>query len=553
MAFSEKPTSNASIEHHTPALPKDDALPEDEIDESEYPTGLRFWAIVVALVLSIFLASLDLTIISTAIPTITDRFQSLADVGWYASALFLPVAATQSMWGKAFKYFSVKAVFMFSIFVFEVGSLICAVSPNSNAFIAGRAITGAGVAGTFSGCYIIIAFSTPPKTRPAMTSILGATYAVASIVGPLIGGAFTNGIGWRWCFYINLPFGGLAAAAVLFSFKPPRAAAPVRVPLKEKLIQMDIQGTFLICASVVCYLLALQWGGVAKAWKSADVVGCLVGFGLLALAFCVNEWWMGERALVHPQFLRHRTVMSGCLYSFFVAGAFYILLFYLPIYFQAVKGASAVNSGIRLLPLILGMTLTQIVIGVTITVTGIWNPFQVAGAALVTVGSGLLFTLSVTASSGHWIGYQVIAGIGLGMGFNVPIIVTQRIVKASEVSTATAVILFFQSLGGALIVAAGQSIFQNELIGKLASTTPEISPLSIASADATTLRRLFTPEQLRGILESYVHGISMAFVLSIAVAAVATLIALVPKWGRLPAHAAAATSAERIESPIEEN
>ncbi|PVI07065.1 major facilitator superfamily transporter [Periconia macrospinosa] len=550
MASSDKPTSDASPTH---AADHADVLPEDEIDESEYPKGMRFWSIVVALVLSIFLASLDLTIISTAIPTITEQFQSLADVGWYASALFLPVAATQSMWGKAFKYFSVKLVFMFSIFIFEVGSLICAVAPNSEAFIAGRAITGAGVAGTFSGCYIIIAFSTPPKTRPAMTSILGATYAVASIVGPLIGGAFTNGVSWRWCFYINLPFGGLAAAAILFSFKPPRAADPVKAPLKEKLIQMDILGTALIMASVVCYLLALQWGGIAKSWSDADVIGCLVGFGLLAIAFAVNEWWMGEKALVHPTYLRHRIVMSGCLYSFFVAGGFYILLFYLPIYFQAVKGASAVSSGIRLLPLILGMTLSQIVIGVTITVTGIWNPFQLMGAALLTIGSGLLFTLKVDSSAGHWIGYQIVAGIGLGTGFNVPIIVTQRIVKASDVSTATAVVLFFQSLGGALIVAAGQSIFQNELIAKLAQTNPEILPVSVASADATSLRHLFNDQQLEGIKEAYVYGISMSYALSIAVAAVGTLFALVPKFGRLPAQSNTTTApVEKIESLVKE-
>jgi MFS family permease len=201
MFSSSKPTSDASTNHvadQSPTHIKNETLPEDEVDASEYPTGLRFWAIVGALVLSIFLASLDLTIISTAIPTITDQFQSLPDVGWYASALFLPVAATQSMWGKGFKYFPVKTAFILSIFIFEAGSLICAVSPNSSTFIAGRAITGTGVAGTFSGCYIIIAFSTPPKTRPAMTSILGATYAVASIVGPIVGGAFTNGVSWRW-------------------------------------------------------------------------------------------------------------------------------------------------------------------------------------------------------------------------------------------------------------------------------------------------------------------------------------------------------------------
>lgn len=180
------------------------------------------------------------------------------------------------------------------------------------------------------------------------------------------------------------------------------------------------------------------------------------------------------------------------------------------------------------------MTITQIVIGIVITLTGYWNLFLIIGAVLGTVGSGLLFTLGVDTPSGHWIGYQIIAGIGLGTSFNVPIIVTQRIVNASEVSTATAVILFFQSLGGALIVSAGQSIFQNKLIAKLTQSNPELPPLSVASADATTLRHIFSDGQLQGILEAYVHGISRAFAISIAVAALSALIALVPRWERLP-------------------
>lgn len=197
--------------------------------------------------------------------------------------------------------------------------------------------------------------------------------------------------------------------------------------------------------------------------------------------------------------------------------------------------------------------LIQVTIGIMITVTGIWNPFQIFGATLTTIGTGLLMTLKVDSNSGHWIGYQVLAGVGLGMCFNVPIIVTQRVVKASDVSTATAVVLFFQSLGGSLIVSAGQSIFQNELIKKLLSTNPDIPPLSVASADATTLRHLFTPEQLDGILESYVHGLSLAFALAIPVTAIGTLIACVPKWVRLnvPNQGAAAKPEDGVGSTRE--
>lgn len=193
---------------------------------------------------------------------------------------------------------------------------------------------------------------------------------------------------------------------------------------------------------------------------------------------------------------------------------------------------------------------TQVTIGIVITINGIWGPYQVFGAALTTIGVGLLFTLKVNSNPGHWIGYQLLSGIGLGMCFNVPLIVTQRVVKAMDVSTATAVILFFQSLGGSLIVSAGQSIFQNELVKKLVSINPEISSLSVASADATTLRRLFSHEQMSGILESYVHGLSSAFVLAIPVATLAAVVSCVPKWGRLVAsgHGATASLENDVES-----
>lgn len=180
---------------------QDDGNALEPVQSALYPGPAKLFPILLAVVLSIFLVALDMTIVATAIPRITDEFQSLNDVGWYGSAFFLTVAAFQSTWGKAYKYFDLKWTFMVAIFIFEVGSLICGVAPNSTALIVGRAIAGAGGAGIASGAYTILAFAVEPARVAAFTGILGATYAVASVVGPLLGGVFTDNVSWRWCFY----------------------------------------------------------------------------------------------------------------------------------------------------------------------------------------------------------------------------------------------------------------------------------------------------------------------------------------------------------------
>lgn len=363
------------------------------------------------------------------------------------------------------------------------------------AFIIGRAIAGVGAAGVATGGFTIISFCAPPKQRPAFLGALGIVYAVAAVLGPIIGGAFSDRVSWRWCFYIStlkcyllfpffqnrrdrgclrasrpvcrrkkhfsslvpslvpitiakaytdssidLPIGGLVVAILVPFFRLDTAAAVVPATWKEKFLQMDPVGAMFTMGGIVCFILALQYGGTTHAWNSSVVIGLLVGFVVIMTALVFWENHQDEYAMLPPRLLKQRPIWSAGVFQFFFAGPYFLLLYYLPIYFQSLLGATPIKSGVDNLPLVIAVGLFVFVGGIAVVVTGWASPFMAIGAALACVASGLFYTMDVNTPSGRWIGFQVLGGAALAFPYLNGLNVAQAYVEESDIASISSII-----------------------------------------------------------------------------------------------------------------
>ncbi|KAF2688368.1 MFS general substrate transporter [Lentithecium fluviatile CBS 122367] len=494
---------------------------------------LQFLIILIALVFAIFTVALDGTIIVTAIPRITDDYKSLGDVGWYGSAFSLPSSVLVPLFGKFYAFFSTKWTFLAALFVFEVGSLISAVASSSVVFIVGRAISGAGSAGIFNGALVTISKTTPMSKRPAYQSIIGGTYAIATITAPVIGGAFTDYVSWRWCFYINLPIGALAAAMLVFVLRLP--APPKHSKTWSQLLwSLDLVGQLLFLPSITCILIALQWAGTTYAWSSARIIALLVVFIVLFIAFVANELYMGDEATVPPRIATKRNVAASSIFSFFNYSQFFIFVYFIPLYFQGVKGVDAQQSGIDTIPLIVANNIASLTSGILTTVFGTYVQYFYLCSVLTSVGAGLMTTWQVYTSSGTWIGCQILSGFGTGLALALPQISVQPSLAPQDIPIGISMTIFCQFFGTALFVSIGNNIVNTKFVDAVRTIgIPGFDANRLVQAGATELRRTVDVEYLPQVLEAYNGSLRWAFRAGVIMAALSIVPALFLEWKNL--------------------
>ncbi|KAH0496738.1 hypothetical protein TgHK011_004085 [Trichoderma gracile] len=501
----------------------------DSTEDNYKPKSLKFWLIIVSAFVSMFLVALDRTIISTAIPTITDDFHSLSDIGWYGSSYMLTTAAFQLVWGRIYRFYDLRWTFLTCIVIFEIGSAICGSAPSSSVFIAGRAIAGVGSAGITTGSLLTTIDLIPLAKRPMFQASFGLIFGVASITGPLMGGAFTENASWRWCFYINLPVGVVAFILLFFFLRvPSKPKAPASV--KEQILRLDPLGTFFFIPSTVCLLLALQWGGSVYAWSNWRIILLFIMFGVCALAFACVQIKMPETASLPPKVISQRTLLCATLYMLFVAGAMMLLVYFIPLWFQTTHGISPVRSGIYTLPLVLSLVVAVTTSGILTQRIGYYMPALVIAPCIMAVGEGLLFTFKPTTGSPHWIGYQFLAGFGLGFGFQTANLAVQATLPKKEIPTGVSILFFAQQLGGAVFLSVGQTVLNTLLVSHL-KDVPGLDPDTIIKSGATELSKVVPSQFASSVVDAYNYACTHIFLVALALTCAQLVAALGIEWG----------------------
>ncbi|KAK5945951.1 hypothetical protein PMZ80_000090 [Knufia obscura] len=542
MSAQSKPDHDVSIE-----TPLDDARtrghsrnttsePETEkpTPEPEYLTGAPLYLLITALILTVIIMTLDISIIATALPRITDTFDTIADIGWYGAAFTFTNSALLPMSGKIYTFFPMKYSFIIFVAVFELGSLLCATAVSSPMFIVGRAVAGMGSSGIVNGALSIIALAGPPETRPMLMGITMAVAGAGQLLGPLIGGALTQHVTWRWCFYINLPCGAVTIAFLTFIRFPNNSASRKIFVPKTIIKDFDIIGFAIFVPAIIMFMMALQWGGSTHPWSSPTIIGLLVGFAVALIPLCYWEYRAGIDAMFPIPLFRIRVFSCACLTAFTAGASLLILSYYLPLWFQTVKLANPVHSAIDTLPSFLSQIILAIVAGALCPrVIPYFTPFAIAGSILATIGVGLMTTFTPTTTTATFIGFQILSGAGRGLFMQIPVQTAQQNISKDQLAVGTAVVSFFQFFGGSLFLALGQTVLSNLLGPALGKFAPGLDPAVVLNSGATDVRGAVPGEYRGGVVLAYNEAITRTFYLAMGVSVVSVVSGLGLGWRKV--------------------
>lgn len=421
-----------------------------------------------ALMLTMLLAALDQTIVSTALPRIAQDFNALNELSWVVTAYLITSAVSTPLYGKLSDLFGRKRMLSIAVIIFLIGSMLCGIAGSMVQLVIFRGLQGIGAGGLMSLVFATIGDVVSPRERGKYQGLIGAVFGVSSVAGPLLGGFFTDHLTWRWIFFINLPLGILALAAITLK---------LHVHVKHREHRIDYLGAALLSVAVVALIMASVWGGAKYAWSSPQILWLLWSGAFFTYIFV---WWQKYAAepIIPLQLFRNRTFVVSSLLSFVSGFAMFAAIIYLPEYFQVVRGFSATTSGLLMLPLVAGILGASITSGRLISSTGKYRIFPLAGTVIT--GIGLLLMSGISINTSMWVMgiWMLVTGTGIGMFMQVMTLAVQNAVDYRDLGTATSTVTFFRSIGSSF----GASIFGAVLASRFVAHLKEIAPALSQSA-----------------------------------------------------------------------
>jgi EmrB/QacA subfamily drug resistance transporter len=470
----------------------------------------RLGVILSALMLAMVLASLDQTIVSTALPTIVGDLGGLNHLSWVVTAYLLASTVSTPLYGKLGDQFGRKRLFLAAIVIFLIGSALCGLAQSLNQLILFRALQGIGGGGLMVGAQAVMADVLPPRERGRYSGYFGAVFGVTSIAGPLVGGFLVDNASWRWVFYVNIPFGILALAVI---------SVVLKTPAERVKHTIDYLGSALLAAAVTCIVLLTTWGGTTYAWGSTTIIAMVVASIALLVAFVFAESRAAEPVIPLSLFRKRVFAVAGGV-GFIVGFALFGVITYLPQYQQVVRGASATASGLQLFPLMGGLLIASIGSGQIISRTGRYRVFPIAGTAILAFGMYLLSHLGVHTSVLKSGTFMAVTGLGLGLTMQVLVLAVQNSVEPRELGTATSAVTFFRSIGGSVGVSVFSAIFNNQNAGNLRHQLPQLAAHPALAKDLRaspqSLAKLPAPIHA-GYLRAFTESLHVVFIAAIPV------------------------------------